>query len=247
MLKFWASNIVFVLGLILFFVLKQEADLSYWWLMIWIHLFLLIQFLGSYFIGLNFHLMSINRMSNQEKVVALTFDDGPHAEYTPLVLDVLKKHQVKATFFVIGKQIRGNENVMARLKQEEHIVGNHSFSHDAWFDVWSVKRVVEDIHQCQKKLEEQGIYTRYFRPPYGVTNPNIKSALKNTGLISIGWNIRSYDTSIKDINKIKTRILNRLKPGSIILLHDRLDFMPELLDQLIAEIHQKGYKFVLIS
>lgn len=247
MLKFWASNIVFVLGLILFFVLKQGADLSYWWLVIWIHLFLGIQFLGSYFIGLNFHLTSINDLSTKEKIVALTFDDGPHPTYTPLVLDILKKYQVKASFFLIGKNIEGNEALMARMKQEGHLIGNHSFSHAKWFDLWPVKRVMEDINQCQKKLEEQEIQTPYFRPPYGVTNPNIKSALKKTNLISVGWNIRSYDTSIQNADKIKKRILNRLKPGSIILLHDRLDFMPELLDQLIAEIHRKGYKFVLIS
>ena len=82
-----------------------------------------------------------------------------------------------------------------------------------------------------------------FRPPYGVTNPNIAKAVKKLGLQSIGWNVRSYDTSIKDVEKIKQRVLSQLKPGAIILLHDRLDFMPELLEVLIPAIKEKGYSF----
>ena len=82
-----------------------------------------------------------------------------------------------------------------------------------------------------------------FRPPYGVTNPNIAKALKQLNLQSIGWNVRSYDTSIKDVEKIKQRVLAQLKPGAIILLHDRLDFMPELLEALIPAIKENGYEF----
>ena len=82
-----------------------------------------------------------------------------------------------------------------------------------------------------------------FRPPYGVTNPNIARAIKTLNLQSTGWNVRSYDTSIKDVEKIKQRVVSQLKPGAIILLHDRLDFMPELLEVLIPAIKEKGYEF----
>jgi peptidoglycan/xylan/chitin deacetylase (PgdA/CDA1 family) len=103
MLKFWPTTITFILGLIAFFIFQPSLHLSYWFLIIWIKLFAIIQFCGAYFIGLNFHLTSINHLNTSDKKVLLTFDDGPHAN-TVKVLEVLKKHNVKALFFIIGKK-----------------------------------------------------------------------------------------------------------------------------------------------
>jgi peptidoglycan/xylan/chitin deacetylase (PgdA/CDA1 family) len=210
---------------------------------LWIKLFLVIQFCGAYFIGLNFHLTSINSLKTNQKQVVLTFDDGPHNPNTTHVLEVLKKHDVKAIFFVIGKNISGNELILKQMVSEGHQIGNHSFSHHHWIDVWSTKKVTEDFAHCEKLIHEFQPGSKLFRPPYGVTNPNIAGAVKKLNLRSIGWNIRSYDTSIKDVEKIKQRIVSKLKPGAIILLHDRLDFMPELLETLIPAIKEKGYEF----
>ena len=146
-------------------------------------------------------------------------------------------------FFLIGKNINDNEYIVKQIIDDGHSIGNHSFSHHFWFDIWSTKKVITDIAQCQEIIEKYQPNKNLFRPPYGVTNPNIARALKKLGLKSIGWNIRSYDTSIKDIEKINARILSQLKSGAIILLHDRLDFMPELLEKLIPAIKQKGYEF----
>lgn len=242
MLKFWPTTIVFVLGLIAFFIFQSSLHLGFWYLIIWIKLFAIIQFCGAYFIGLNFHLNSINTLNTNEKKVALTFDDGPHIN-TVKVLEVLKKHDVKAIFFIIGKNIQGNEAILKQIVAEGHQIGNHSFSHHNWIDVWSTKKVTEDFATCQKLIEQYQPNSKLFRPPYGVTNPNIAKAVKKLSLQSIGWNVRSYDTSIKDVEKIKERVLSQLKPGAIILLHDRLDFMPELLDTLIPAIKNKGYAF----
>lgn len=242
MLKFWPTTIVFVLGLIAFFVFQSNLQLSFWYLIIWIKLFAIIQFCGAYFIGLNFHLTSINSLNANEKKVLLTFDDGPHAN-TIKVLEVLKKHDVKAVFFIIGKNIQANEAILKQIVADGHQIGNHSFSHHNWIDVWSTKKVTEDFAACKKLIEQYQPNTKLFRPPYGVTNPNIAKALKQLNLQSIGWNVRSYDTSIKDVEKIKQRVLSQLKPGAIILLHDRLDFMPELLETLIPAIKEKGYGF----
>lgn len=245
MLKLWAANIIFVSGLLLFFIFKTPLQLSYWMLAGWIALYGLIQFLGAYFIGLNFHLRSQNSLSTTAKTVALTFDDGPHEPNTGKVLDVLKKHQVKAAFFIIGKNIAGREALMQRLAAEGHQIGNHSFSHHNWFDLWSTKKITQDVQQCQSLIEQyQG--TNLFRPPYGVTTPNIRRALKALGLRSIGWNIRSYDTSAGSIYQVKHRIMKQLKPGAIILLHDRLNLAPELLEALIPAIKKQHYDFSLI-
>ena len=246
MLKFWPTTIAFLLGLTAFFIFQSTLNLSIWYLIIWIHLFLIIQFCGAYFIGLNFHLSSINSLKTSSKQVLLTFDDGPNNLNTTRVLEVLKKHNVKVIFFVIGKNISGNETIMKQIVSDGHQLGNHSFSHHNWIDVWSTKKVTEDFAACQTLIETYQPNSKLFRPPYGVTNPNIARAVKKLNLQSIGWNLRSYDTSIKDIEKIKQRILSKLKPGAIILLHDRLDFMPELLETLIPAIKGKGYDFAKV-
>lgn len=242
MLKFWPTTITFILGLIAFFIFQSSLHLSFWYLVIWINLFAIIQFCGAYFIGLNFHLTSINYLNTSDKKVLLTFDDGPHAN-TVKVLEVLKKHNVKALFFIIGKNLQGKESILNQIVAEGHQIGNHSYSHHNFIDLWSTKKVTEDFATCQKLIEQYQPQSKLFRPPYGVTNPNIAKALKQLNLQTIGWNVRSYDTSIKDIEKIKQRVLSQLKPGAIILLHDRLDFMPELLEVLIPAIKEKGYSF----
>lgn len=241
-IKFWTTTIVFVLGLITFFIFQSSFHLSVWYLIIWIKLFAIVQFCGAYFIGLNFHLTSINSLNTNDKKVLLTFDDGPHAN-TIKVLEVLKKYDVKAVFFIIGKNIQANEAILKQIVADGHQIGNHSFSHHNWIDVWSTKKVREDFASCQKLIEQYQPNTKLFRPPYGVTNPNIAKALKQINLQSIGWNVRSYDTSIKDVEKIKQRVISQLKQGAIILLHDRLDFMPELLEVLIPAITENGYGF----
>ncbi len=242
MLKFWPTTVAFVLGLITFFVFQSSFHFNFWYLIIWIKLYAIIQFCGAYFIGLNFHLTSINSLNTNEKKVLLTFDDGPHTN-TVKVLGGLKKHDVKAVFFIIGKNIQGNEAILKQIVADGHQIGNHSFTHHNFIDVWPTKKVSEDFAACQKLIEHYQPNTKFFRPPYGVTNPNIAKALKQLNLQSIGWNVRSYDTSIKDVEKIKQRVLSQLKPGAIILLHDRLDFMPELLEVLIPAIKEKGYSF----
>lgn len=241
-IKFWPVTIIFLIGLLAFFIFQSSLHLSFWYLVIWIKLFAIIQFCGAYFIGLNFHLTSINSLNTTEKKVLLTFDDGPQSN-TVKVLEVLKKHNVKAVFFIIGKNIQGNEAILKQIVADGHQIGNHSFSHHNFIDVWSTKKVTEDFIECQKLIERYQPQSKLFRPPYGVTNPNISKAVKTLGLQSIGWNVRSYDTSIKDIEKIKQRVISQLKPGAIILLHDRLDFMPDLLESLIPAIKEKGYGF----
>ena len=88
---------------------------------------------------------------------------------------------------------------------------------------------------------------KLFRPPYGVTTTTFAFVLKKLNLLSVGWNVRSYDTSSSDVNKILSRVLQQTKNGSVILLHDRLDYMPELLDKLIPALKEKKFEFVTIA
>jgi peptidoglycan/xylan/chitin deacetylase (PgdA/CDA1 family) len=245
MLKHRLTVVIFLIGLLFFITYQKELQISIWLLVLWVHLFLIIEFLGAYFIGLNFHTTSQNRLSGNKKKVVLTFDDGPHNPNTSRVIEVLEKHNIKAIFFIIGKNIRGNESIIHNLISKGHLIGNHSYSHHKWIDLWSYKKVCADFEICQNELKKQGVTSNLFRPPYGVTNPNIAKAIKKLNLKSIGWNIRSYDTSTTNLSLIKKRILSQLKPGAIILLHDRLDYASELLEEIITEIKNQGYEFTV--
>jgi peptidoglycan/xylan/chitin deacetylase (PgdA/CDA1 family) len=210
--------------------------------------YLKVEFLGAYFIGLNFHLKSINHLDKTENKIALTFDDGPCNPQTTRVLDTLKKHNVKATFFVIGKNISGNETILKRMIEEGHSIGSHSFSHHFWIDLWGRKKLMADIEESLEAIKAvTGQEVKLFRPPYGVTTPNFKAVLHSLKLQSVGWNVRSYDTNTSDINTILQRVVSKTENGSVILLHDRLDHMPELLDKLIPVLKERKYEFVTIS
>lgn len=211
-------------------------------------LYLSIEFLGAYFIGLNFHLKSLNHLDKNVNKIALTFDDGPCAPQTNNVLDALKKHNVKATFFVIGKQVFKNEPILKRIDEEGHAIGSHSYSHDYWIDLWGADKLERDILQSMATIQYvTGKPVKLFRPPYGVTTPNFAYVLKKLKLRSVGWNVRSYDTSSPDTDKVLARVLRQTRNGSVILLHDRLDNAPALLDKLIPALKEKGFEFVTLT
>ena len=235
------------IGCILFFCPVASIQF-YLGLAILFSLYLSIEFCGAYFISWNFHFKSLNYLDKTKNQVALTFDDGPCNPQTIKVLEALKKHNVKATFFVIGKNIKGNENILKQILNEGHSIGSHSFSHHFWIDLWGKKKLEEDILESMNAIKNvTGKEIKIIRPPYGVTTPNFASVFKKLNLTSVGWNVRSYDTSTADINIILNRVLQKTQNGSVILLHDRLDFMPELLDKLIPALKQKIFEFVTID
>ncbi|MBN8691704.1 MAG: polysaccharide deacetylase family protein [Bacteroidetes bacterium] len=245
--RFVTALFAISIGLV-FLLCAIGSTAFYLWQIILLLAYLSIEFLGAYFIGLNFHLKSVNHLDKTKKQIALTFDDGPCTPQTLAVLDTLKKHQVKATFFVIGKNITANESVLKRTVEEGHSIGSHSYSHHFWIDLWSAKKLEADIQQSLDSIKKvTGEDTKLFRPPYGVTTPNFAYVLKKLNLTSIGWNVRSYDTSTADLNKILERVLSQTKNGSVILLHDRLNIMPELLDKLIPALKERQFEFVTLS
>jgi len=245
--RFVTALFAISIGLV-FLLCAIGSTAFYLWQIILLLAYLIVEFLGAYFIGLNFHLKSVNHLDKTKKQIALTFDDGPCTPQTLAVLDTLKKHQVKATFFVIGKNIEGNESVLKRTVEEGHSIGSHSYSHHFWIDLWSAKKLEADIQQSLDSIKKvTGEDTKLFRPPYGVTTPNFAYVLKKLNLTSIGWNVRSYDTSTADLNKILERVLSQTKNGSVILLHDRLNIMPELLDKLIPALKERQFEFVTLS
>ena len=214
----------------------------------------LILVIGFFFAYASFHVSSgvylraFCRKKTKEKQIALTFDDGPHHEYTSQVLDVLNKYNVKATFFLIGERISGNENILNRMQAGGHQIGNHSFSHTSMFPFLGVMKMADNLLQCEQAVSRiTGHRMKWFRPPFGVTNPNVAKAVKIRGYQVAGWSIRSLDTVISNREKVVNRIVARLHPGAIILLHDHLPDAPYILEQTILKATEKGYSFVTIE
>jgi peptidoglycan/xylan/chitin deacetylase (PgdA/CDA1 family) len=241
--------LLYLAGLTTLFCLNWMLHTSVWiGIIVLSVLFLKIEFLGAYFIQLNFHLKSINHLDRFRKQIALTFDDGPEYPQTQKVIEVLGKFGVKATFFVIGKKIKGNETLISELMEQGHQIGSHSYSHDFWIDLWSSHKLEADLQQSLEAIQRvTGKSPTLFRPPYGVTTPRFRKAIRKLNLKSIGWDVRSFDTSTNGIPEITKRVLSKTRNGSIILLHDRLDLMPDLLERLIPELKARNYEFVTIN
>jgi peptidoglycan-N-acetylglucosamine deacetylase len=232
--------ILLLLALVSFYV---EIDLKYF--VIIGALWFLIVFIGSSFIGSNYHVKTYcSNPSIKENKIAITFDDGPN-EMTLSVLNVLKEYDTKATFFCIGKNIEKHPDIFKMILNEGHTIGNHSYSHAPFFDFYNRDKVITEIEKTDALIKSiLGQQTTLFRPPYGVTNPSIRRALAVTKHKTIGWNIRSLDGIIKNEKFLLNRIIKRIKPGGIVLLHDTSIVTVNVLEQLLSFLKKNNYSVV---
>ncbi len=212
----------------------------------WVYFFCFLGFTavltwGSFDITLGYFINSITHKRTKIKEVALTFDDGP-TEFTPRFLDLLKENNTKATFFCIGKQIEKYPETFQRIIAEGHTIGNHTYSHSNNTGFLSASKMAEEIKKCDEVMLKFGnLKTDLYRPPFGVTNPNIAKAIRKTHKKSIGWNVRSLDTVIEDEQKIYQRVTKGIKKGSIILLHDTSEKTYHVLVDLLVFLKDKNY------
>lgn len=205
-------------------------------------------FWGSYYIGSNFYLPVLCQGTGDRWEIALTFDDGPMEQYTPEILDVLEQKGVQAAFFCIGKNIGGRETLLSRVHEGGHLIGNHSYSHHLWFDLFSTRHMRADLREMDAAVRGSlGLTPRLFRPPYGVTNPNLARAIRREGYIPIGWNVRSLDTVINDPARLKNKVFKALKPGAIVLFHDTSRATLSILPGFIDQVRGAGYAIVRLD
>lgn len=218
------------------------------------------------------------REKTDRKVVYLTFDDGPHPPETQRVLDVLRERGARATFFLIGSNVSGNEAVLRRMLEEGHALGLHTYSHAGTFPLLSFDKMLADVNEGKRAVESvAGKKISLFRPPFGVTNPTIAKVVRTLGLQTVGWDVRSFDTMFCKSSEhscksseysckqsgysckqsehsckqsghdwyvpVVERIMKQVRPGSVILLHDRLDGASELLALLLDSLVASGYDF----
>lgn len=200
--------------------------------------------LGVARLKLNFFVKAICRGDNTVKLVTLTFDDGPDPEATPDLLQVLKRHGIKAVFFPVGIKIKDHPEIIKQIDQDGHIIGNHSFRHAWWTNFLISKGLNRDIKTAQETIGTLiGKIPAYFRPPMGLTNPHLRRALRVQGLSVVGWDVRPFDIGTSNERVIK-RILKKIRNGSIILLHDSgrtPTDLSHLVDELVTQIKARGF------
>ncbi len=248
MLNFRNTNILFSLLLIITGWLCFFHNITYWSIIILVFIYSLIVFYGCYYIGSNFFIKTTCFAKTDKKEVALSFDDGPAINYTTEILQLLKQYNIKAAFFCIGNRITANEIILKQLHDEGHIIGNHSYSHDTWFDLFSYKRMGKELAMTDDAVKKvTGCKPHLFRPPYGVINPNVKKSIRNGNYIPIGWSVRSFDTVIKNEKKLLQRITRSVKPGDIFLFHDTSKTTLNILPTFIQHLHQNGYDIIRLD
>jgi peptidoglycan/xylan/chitin deacetylase (PgdA/CDA1 family) len=185
------------------------------------------------------------RFKSKEKIIYLTFDDGPTKELTNWIVDELNKFNAKATFFCQGKNIEKFPNSFQYVSKNGHQTGNHSYSHlNGWNT--STEKYIDDIERCQNLLSG----TKLFRPPFGRISPSQISKLKKKYKI-IMWDINSwdFDQKISPLN-IFNKLVQKIDKGSIILLHDNLkseENLKILLPKILSHFSQIGYSFKAIN
>jgi peptidoglycan-N-acetylglucosamine deacetylase len=203
---------------------------------------------GACNVSSGFYMPVICSADTKEKVIAITFDDGPLQEYTPQILDILHQHQAPAAFFCIGKNISGREELLKKIDAEGHVIGNHSFTHHFWFDMFGSRKMLAELQQMDNEVSDTiGKKPRLFRPPYGVTNPNLRRAVKRGGYAAIGWNIRSLDTVTPDAATLLNRIKPAVRPGAVLLLHDSMAVTVQALPELLTYLRTEGYRIERID
>lgn len=194
----------------------------------------------------NFFINAINH--GQTGTVTFTFDDGPDPIHTPAVLDVLKAHSIKATFFCIGSKVKEHPEIIERMVAEDHTVANHTHSHSYYWGFLSESKVTKEIEQTSLLIKEiTGNEPRYFRPPFGVTNPQIARSIKKLGYQCIGWDVRSLDTLREPMDKVVQRVAKKLQNGSILLFHDNLKNCPMILEEVIQLCKAKQKSIVSLE
>jgi peptidoglycan/xylan/chitin deacetylase (PgdA/CDA1 family) len=248
MLNFRNTNIVFVILLLVLIATSFYHVTPWWTLIVLFFLYSLVLFYGSYYVGSNFFMKMIIEGSGVEKKIALSFDDGPVKGMTDRVLHILETEGVPASFFCIGSRIEGNEMLLKEINIKGHLIGNHSFSHHFWFDLFPKEKMLADVEDANEAIEKTiAKKPAFFRPPYGVTTPVMQKVLQQAGLTPIGWNIRSMDTMIKDQEKLFNKVTKALKPGAILLFHDHCESTIGILPRLIDHARREGYEFVRID
>lgn len=185
-----------------------------------------------------------NEKEQEKKKIALTFDDGPHPVYTPEMLDLLKEKKVKATFFLLGEQVEKYPDIVKRMSDEGHLIGNHSYKHEQLSKLSSVQacsqvnRTNELIYSITEK------YPEYLRPPFGDWKESLDCEVN---MVEVLWDVDSLDWYSKNKDKVVNKVMNNAEEGDIILMHDGYESTIQATREIVDGLEKDGYEFVTID
>jgi peptidoglycan/xylan/chitin deacetylase (PgdA/CDA1 family) len=212
---------------------------------VWI-VYLPLCLLGLASIRMQFFCKSVCRGVPGRMQIALTFDDGPDPGATPRLLELLSQENIPAAFFCIGKNVDAHPQLAARIKEDGHLLGNHTYRHPWWIALLTTSGLTDEMARTQQAIQRAaGVTPLYMRSPMGLTNPHFSRALRKVGLRLVGWDVRPFDTR-GDAHNAINRIIRQARDGSIIVLHDG-GASPERLVQIvrsaIVELRSRGFSF----
>lgn len=212
--------------------------------------FLLACAIAPFLPRIGFFLPIVGRGKPGEKGVALTFDDGPDPEVTPLLLDLLDLHSVSATFFVTGERAARHPSILRDILSRGHAIGNHSYHHFPFLMLKGIRTLRREIESTQSLLAGFGIVPLAFRPPVGITNPLLWRVLLEQGMYCVNYSCRAIDIGNRRIGRLSEKVLKAVSPGDIIALHDVAPrhagterLMAEF-DALLRGLKEKGLEVV---
>lgn len=176
--------------------------------------------------------------------VALTFDDGPSPKYTPLLLDGLKERNVRATFFLLGQNVKENQELVQRMQAEGHLLGNHTYNHVQLNKIPETTARQEILKTNNEIYEATGKYPEYMRPPYGAWKKNMELCVE---MLPVFWDIDTLDWKSQNVDAILKAAGEEPEDGSIILMHDEYQTSVEAALLLVDRLKEKGYEFVTVD
>ena len=206
-----------------------------------------------------FHLLTVTpaaevkvyrSVSTDKKQIALTFDDGPHPKLTPRILNILAKYGISATFFMVGENVFNYPEAARAVIEAGHEVGNHTFTHPHLANL-DEHAILDEIGKCEDALEELCEYRPHLlRTPQGALTPSLERCLLEDDYILVLWSLDTRDWDNKSTACIVQTVLDKVKPGDIILMHDFIGHnskTPEALERIIPQLLSQGYEFVTVS
>lgn len=223
----WRPNLLIkisaILHVLIFTALMLRPDLWKWALALLFNNHLLIAFVGlwprSNWLGPNW--TKLPAAATYRNEIALTIDDGPEPIVTPKVLELLDSLNVKATFFCIGDKVAQHPELCREMVRRGHAIENHSQRHKLYFSLFGINSITHEIVAAQETITNiTGIRPGFFRAPAGLRNVFLDIVLTRLNLRLASWSIRGFDTKFKDAEIVKNKLLSRLQPGAILLLHD---------------------------
>lgn len=189
-------------------------------------------------------MLNLVQDSMEHPAVALTFDDGPSSRYTPELLDGLKERGVKASFFLVGKNIEENSDLIRRMEAEGHLIGNHTYNHVQLNKISDASAREEILKTNNAIYEATGRYPQYMRPPYGAWKKNMEICVE---MLPVFWTIDTLDWKNQNVQAVCQVVEKEIEDGAIILMHDEYETTVNAALKIVDEYQEKGYEFVTVD